>query len=319
MTARLTVPLKRVVLDACDGPFGSSLKSDHYRDDGARVIRLGNVGVGSWVDGDAAYVDLDYWRLLNRHHALPGDLIVAGLGDENHPVGRACVLPEVGPAMVKADCYRLRLDPELADARFVALFLSSAAGSREASKLADGATRSRLTLSKALSIPIPDIDLERQRATVDYLDAEAARIDMLVGALERLREICQQRAASGAAFAFNGPPVRVKYLVSKIGSGKTPLGGSESYVDDGVTLIRSTNVRAGFLELSDVAHIDDVADAAMASTRLKPDDVLLNITGASIGRSAVVPCDLGLANVTSTYVFSGQCRTYPACCYRRLS
>ncbi len=136
-----------------------------------------------------------------------------------------------------------------------------------------------------------------QREIAKSLDAEMARLDRLVAALERLRDVCEQRAANGAAFAFDGPPVRVKYLVSKIGSGKTPLGGSESYLDNGVTLIRSTNVRAGFLDLSDVAHIDDAADELMASTRLKPNDVLLNITGASIGRSAIVPCDFGPANV----------------------
>lgn len=202
MTERRPVPLKRVVLDACDGPFGSSLKSDHYRDDGARVIRLGNVGAGSWVDSDAAYIDLDYWRLLNRHHALPGDLIVAGLGDENHPVGRACVLPDVGPAMVKADCYRLRLDPARADARFVALFLSSTAGSGEALKLADGATRSRLTLSKALSIPIPDLDLELQRAIVDYLDAETARIDRLIAGTASTASLLRERHQAEVAVRF---------------------------------------------------------------------------------------------------------------------
>lgn len=190
------LPLRRFVVDACDGPFGSSLKSEHYSDSGARVVRLGNIGNGEWNDEDAAFLPLDYWETLSRHHAMAGDLLVAGLGDENHPLGRACVMPDLGPALVKADCYRLRLDPARADPKFVALFLSSAAGGAEALRLAEGSTRSRLTLGKALSIPLPDVPLRDQRAIADYLDAEVARIDALVDARHRSAVLARERFES---------------------------------------------------------------------------------------------------------------------------
>jgi type I restriction enzyme S subunit len=198
------MPLRRAVLDACDGPFGSSLKSEHYRAEGARVIRLGNVGSGLWIDTDAAFIDLDYWRTLSRHHAIPGDLIIAGLGDENHAVGRACVLPDVGPAMVKADCYRIRLDPAKADARYIALYLSSEAGINAASRLAEGATRARLTLGKALSIPIPDLDVHSQRAVLAYVEEETAKLGALQNALERQVGLLQERRRALITAALNG-------------------------------------------------------------------------------------------------------------------
>ncbi|CAM3317726.1 restriction endonuclease subunit S [Polaromonas hydrogenivorans] len=89
----------------------------------------------------------------------------------------------------------------------------------------------------------------------------------------------------------------VKSLTTRIASGKTPLGGSETYVDEGVTFLRSQNVYDEGLHLDDVAFISNVVDESMAVSRVQPGDILLNITGASIGRSCVVPVEFPPANV----------------------
>ena len=76
-------------------------------------------------------------------------------------------------------------------------------------------------------------------------------------------------------------------ITTKIGSGKTPRGGSEAYVDDGISLIRSQNVHDDVVDLSDVVYIDEETNKSMENSLVMYNDVLLNITGASIGRSAV--------------------------------
>lgn len=86
-------------------------------------------------------------------------------------------------------------------------------------------------------------------------------------------------------------------LVAKIGSGVTPKGGSDSYLPSGVPLIRSQNILWGRLSLNDVAYISDEQHERMANSALKPLDVLLNITGASIGRCAVLPGNFLEGNV----------------------
>lgn len=78
-------------------------------------------------------------------------------------------------------------------------------------------------------------------------------------------------------------------LLSKMGAGSTPLGGKKVYVDDGVMFLRSQNVWNHALVLDDVARIAPEVHARMRGTHVRPSDVLLNITGASIGRSALVP------------------------------
>jgi type I restriction enzyme M protein len=76
-------------------------------------------------------------------------------------------------------------------------------------------------------------------------------------------------------------------LLTFIGSGVTPKGGSSVYQSNGIMLIRSQNVLWGSFDFSDVAFISNDQDEKMQRSRVKKGDVLLNITGASIGRSAL--------------------------------
>jgi len=76
-------------------------------------------------------------------------------------------------------------------------------------------------------------------------------------------------------------------LTTLISSGSTPLGGQSVYLESGpVMLVRSQNVRMNRLDLSDVAYISDEIDSQMQRSVVQHNDVLLNITGASIGRVA---------------------------------
>ena len=90
---------------------------------------------------------------------------------------------------------------------------------------------------------------------------------------------------------------RVKDVVEKITSGVTPDGGAAGYLESGVPLLRSQNVHFDGLRLDDVAYISAETHAGMSGSQVKPRDVLLNITGASIGRCTYVPDDFGQGNV----------------------
>ena len=84
---------------------------------------------------------------------------------------------------------------------------------------------------------------------------------------------------------------------SKIGSGITPTGGDKNYKQSGRPFVRSQNVGWGILLLDEVAYIDEETHDSFDSTEIKLRDVLLNITGASIGRSAVADKQIAGGNV----------------------
>ncbi|ABM03672.1 restriction modification system DNA specificity domain protein [Psychromonas ingrahamii 37] len=91
---------------------------------------------------------------------------------------------------------------------------------------------------------------------------------------------------------------RLGNLTSRLGSGSTPRGGKNAYVDKGVIFLRSQNVWNDGLKLDDTAYISDETHHKMENTRVFPNDVLLNITGASLGRSTIFPKALVTANVS---------------------
>ncbi|MDF2529218.1 MAG: hsdS 1 [Gammaproteobacteria bacterium] len=90
---------------------------------------------------------------------------------------------------------------------------------------------------------------------------------------------------------------KLKDITTKIGSGATPLGGERSYKSEGISLIRSLNVYDhGFREKGLACLDKDQADK-LSNVIVEPGDILLNITGASVARSCIVPDEILPARV----------------------
>jgi len=146
-----------------------------------------------------------------------------------------------------------------------------------------------------------------QTAIAAYLDQATANIDKVIATkqkqLEKLEQYKQSKIhecvtkglnpdvtlkPSGIDWIGNVPShwkvERLKYVVSKIGSGVTPKGGATVYQTTGIPLIRSQNVHFDGLDFSDIACITEEIHDDMSGSKVKRGDVLLNITGASIGR-----------------------------------
>jgi type I restriction enzyme S subunit len=133
--------------------------------------------------------------------------------------------------------------------------------------------------------------LKKIRAEKDRLIAE--------GKIKRdkpLAEIGEEEKPFGLPRGWEW--VRLNSLLQKIGAGSTPLGGREVYVPSGVKFLRSQNVYDDGLRLNGVAYIKPATHEKMAGTVVVANDLLFNITGASIGRCAVVPSDFDEANVS---------------------
>lgn len=189
------IPLRRVLASIVDGPFGSSLTSSHYTDEGTRVIRLGNIGKAAFRDGDAAFISDQYAAELRSHSVSPGDLLMAGLGDERWPLGRCAVAPEdLGPAIVKADCYRIRLDARVRH-DFAAAYISSPRSRAAILLLSRGSTRARLNTDLARGVELPLVGLEMQREYLRALgearSSNGQASHLLGGVVHRFREYKQ--------------------------------------------------------------------------------------------------------------------------------
>jgi type I restriction enzyme, S subunit len=86
-------------------------------------------------------------------------------------------------------------------------------------------------------------------------------------------------------------------ISTKIGSGSTPRGGNESYKSSGIPLIRSMNVHFDGMKYDGLAFIDEIQAEKLKNVEVLHNDVLLNITGASIGRVTIAPKAMSGARV----------------------
>ena len=91
---------------------------------------------------------------------------------------------------------------------------------------------------------------------------------------------------------------RLGDICTKIGSGATPRGGKEVYLNDGnFTLIRSQNIYNNRFSFDGLVHISEQHAADLNNVEVKTDDVLINITGDSVARSCQVPKEILPARV----------------------
>lgn len=171
---------------------------------------------------------------------------------------------------------------------------------------------------KHIVVPVPS--MEEQQAIAAYLDEQCVLIDEAIAEakasieeykgwkasiiFEAITKGTDKNAAlkkSGISWIGQIPSTwnmcPIKYCTVKIGSGKTPSGGAEVYSDSGIMFLRSQNIYNEGLRLNDVSYISGKIDSEMKNTRVQYRDVLLNITGGSIGRCCIFDLKDTPANV----------------------
>lgn len=181
-----------------DGPFGSNLKSSHYRSTGIPVVRLQNIGVGQYLDDDWAFISEEHYASLSKHDCMPGDVLIGTLGDPNL---RACIQPRSIPiALNKADCIQMRVDPAKASAEWVCWLLNMPGTLKRANALIRGQTRSRISMGRLrkMEVPVPPLDLQHEFATrVEQVNSQRTAVERAVAAEDELFASLQSRAFSG--------------------------------------------------------------------------------------------------------------------------
>ncbi len=274
-----------------DGPFGSNLKTAHYTDDGPRVIRLQNIGDGVFKPEDA-HVSQEHYELLERHAVQAGDLIVASLGEA---LPRACLVPDwVPPAIVKADCIRVRLHSGV-NAAYVNYALQLPRLRQATAANIKGVGRPRLGMQRIKELSIPLAPRAEQDRIVAAIEEHFSRLDAIESMLERgLRSVAAFRTSLLTdAFKVDGT-LPQNWRRTEIGEvARVQLGRQRSrqhHVGPQMRpYLRAANVTWAGLSLDDIKQMNfDEGD--FETYRLWPGDLLLNEASGSpneVGKPAV--------------------------------
>ncbi len=258
-------------------------------------------------------IDISSCRLISANDF---DALVKGncspeagdvLFSKDGTVGKTFVYDQPDKIVLLSSIAIIRLDPQQLDPVFCSQFLLSPLFYNTLENTKSGSAIRRIVLSdlKKLELPKPPLPEQQKIATIlssvdDVIEKTRAQIDKLkdlkTGMMQELftKGIVQTESNdSSGVWSVK----TIGDLVKKVGSGITPSGGSASYVDVGIPFIRSQNVHSDGLRLDNVSYITEDQHQKMAGSQLMPDDVLLNITGASIGRCYYLPADFIEGNV----------------------
>ena len=294
--------------------YGANVAATQYQAEGIRFLRTTDIAEDGRLFGEGVFLPAE---LVEEYVLSDGDILLSRSGT----VGRSFLYAADlhGPCAYAG--YLVRFVPNAATLpKYLFFFTKTEAFNAFLRVMAISSTIENVNGEKYANMPIPLPPPPEQRAIVRYLDYVDRRIRRYVDAKRRLialleeeRQAVVDRAVtrgldanvrlkpSGVGWLGDVPEHwevrRLGYLATKFGSGITPRGGATVYQESGIPLLRSQNIHFDGLRMQDVARISPSLHEELAGTHVKPGDVLLNITGASIGRTCSVPDDFAEGNV----------------------
>lgn len=233
---------------------------------------------------------------------LSGDVLVAKITPcfENGKIAQALLPRRNGFGSTEFHVVRAR--PDVSDARYLHHYLRLNKVRTEGQRRMTGSGGQRRVPASFLAdlrVPLPP--LEEQRRIAAILDQAETLRTQRRQALAHLDTLTQSLFLD-----MFGDPVtndrgwlldKLGKQTLKMGSGSTPTGGDTAYKAEGISLIRSLNVHDGAFKYKNLAFIDDQQAAKLSNVQVETDDVLLNITGASVARVCRAPANVLPARV----------------------
>ncbi len=304
-----------------DGPFGSNLKSEHFIANGDVYVIESNFATTGNLDIDELKtITTKHFESISRSEAKGNDIIIAKIGAR---YGSSSILPLLSKkAVVSGNSLKLTVNNKICNIKYALHLLQHLKNEGAMDDGVNGSAQPALSLGGLNILPFLLPSNFEQSKIVNFLDHETTKIDHLIEKQQQLIELLKEKRQAVISHAVTkglNPNVPMKdsgvewvgkvpehwtvtkigFHTLKIGSGKTPKGGAEIYQDEGVLFIRSQNVYNDGLRIdsSESVYISEAIHDDMSTSKVYSGDILLNITGGSIGRSSLVPDGFSEANV----------------------
>lgn len=260
---------------------------------GINWIKIGDTSESMYITETAQKIKPE--GMKKSRYVQPGDFLLSN----SMSFGRPYILKTDG--CIHDGWLVLRDKNSFFDKRFLYYYLSAKPTYEKFKMIAVGGVVNNLNSEMVRKISVPVPCKAEQIEIANLLDIVNRIILKRKQTLQKLDELVKARFVE----LFGNPVINNKgwnvsdlgQLTIKIGSGATPKGGKEAYQTDGISLIRSMNVHNGKFEYKELAHISDEQAARLENVAVEENDVLLNITGASVARSCVVPTNVLPARV----------------------
>ena len=297
---------------------GPGVRNTQYTKKGVKLLNVANL-----VDGKVDLSTSD--RYISEEEAYgkykhflcdAGDLIVASSGIKVEYIDKKMGFIEKSmlPLCMNTSTIRFKvLDKNKLHIRYFMYYLKSQNFKGQLAREITGSAQLNYGPSHLKKMKMPLVDIAVQNEIVHQMDKVQKIIDMRHLELLHLDNLIKARFVEmfgdSVANPMKWPIKKLKDLSVQINSGNTPKGGSENYVEEGITFFRSQNVWKDRLEMDDIAYIDLKTHARMKRSSLKHGDILMTKTGrintenSSLGRAALYMGQDDMANVNGHVYF----------------
>lgn len=225
-----------------------------------------------------------------------GDLVIT----TEAPMGNVAILniQEKFALAQRAICLNFKYNQHIS--KFLYYYLRSQSFKSDLQEKATGTTVQGIKAAELKKIFVPLAPLAEQQEIVRQLDFMLAQVEQIKARLDAIPAILKKFRQSVLADAVSGDLLpqdvyedyqseELKNLTLKIGSGSTPKGGNSAYQTTGIPFVRSLNIHTNYIKYKDLAFINEEQAEKLKNVEIFKDDILLNITGASIGRVNIAP------------------------------
>ena len=266
-----------------------------FVDEGINFIKIESITEnGTFLQNKFAHITSECNEKLGRSQLNVNDILFSIAG----AIGRtATVSEDILPANTNQAIAIIRVPEGSIDYSFLMYALESPALRKQYESQKQGVAQINLSLQNVSDFLIPKFGLDEQRRIAAVLDKVSGLIAKRREQLDKLDELVKARFVEmfGEPIAnpMKWPVVPLKSLSTLITNGNTPKGGSENYVENGITFLRSQNVWRNQIILDDVAYIDEATHRSMKKSSLRYKDILITKTGrvntenSSLGRAAL--------------------------------
>lgn len=284
---------------------------------GDKYIGLENISnfTGQWIESDSSYDDGNY-DIYKK-----GDLLFSKLRPY---LGKAIIATDNGFCTGELSVIK-SYD---GDMRYLFYYLLSDGTLKTIDSSTYGSKMPRASWDFIKNLSIPQIKHQEQTAIADFLDTRCAQLDSIIADIEKQIETLKayrkslifeavtkglNKSVKMKNSGFSGigqipenwEISKIKYIIDEthpypVGDGDHGMIKADDYLTEGIPYIRVLNLTYGFgLKMDNVVYISEAMNAMLCNSILRPRDILIAKTGATIGKTAIVPDSLPVSNTTS--------------------
>lgn len=181
-----------------DGPFGSNLKTIHYRSSGIPIVTSGFVTSGRFIASKYIYVDREKFEQEKRSAVRPGDIVMAKIGAR---CGASAILPRNHPVgILSGNALKITIDEARHSTQYVAAILRWLydRGDLDVLRSTGAQPAISMPLLKKLQIPVPSrTEQQRIAAVLDETDYAIATLERLIAKKQAIMRGMMQQLLTG--------------------------------------------------------------------------------------------------------------------------